>query len=280
MTGMRWHHTLQCAASTVVWAALGAGATGCASKYADLQAFVQAHNHDVVGSTYRVEPPDVLSISSPTAPEVNGATEQVGRDGKIMLKLLGTVKVSTLTPKEVAAKLENLLSRYYVDPKVEVRVASHQSKKIYVFGQVGGTGPRPFTGRDTLLDILAAAQPNFIAWGSRIRVIRPSPEPDEIREIVVDVDKMIQTGDLRGNFLLQEGDIVYVPPTPLGWVGLRVQETLFPFSPIFGAYTFPAHVATLPKAYDNLDDRGYSGGYGGGGYGSGYGGGGYGSGGW
>lgn len=238
---------------------LVAATSGCANKYEDLKAFVQAHNHDVVASTYRIEPPDVVVISSPTAPEINGAIRRVGGDGKITLKLLGEIKISTLTPKETAAKLEHLLSRYYVDPEVQVEVARYASKKIYVFGQVNGVGPRPFTGRDTVMDILASAQPNLIAWGARVKVIRPSANPEEVHEIEVDVDEMMKSGDLRGNFLLQEGDIVYVPPTPLGWVGLRVQEVLFPISPLVNGYTYPANVYTASKAYDNLDERSYSG---------------------
>lgn len=265
-------------AAVAVWVA--AAGSGCASKYEDLQAFVQAHNHDVVASTYRIEPPDVLRISSPTSPEVNGITAAVGSDGKIQLRLLGSVKVSTLTSKEAAAKLEQLLARYYVDPKVEVSVSGYQSKKIYIFGQVGSTGPRPFTGRDTLMDVLAGSQPNQVAWGSRVRVIRPSAKPDEVHEIVVNVDRMMQEGDLRGNFLLQQGDIVYVPPTPLGWLGLRIQEALFPFTPLFYGYTWPANVARLPQAYDDLGERGYTGGFGGFGGGSMGGGGGYGNQGW
>lgn len=246
-------------------AGLIAFAMGCSSnKYEHLQAFVQSHNHDVVGSAYRIEPPDVLRISSPTAPEINGVAAEVGADGTVQLRLLGAVKVSTLTPKEAAAKIERLLSRYYVDPKVEVTVSGYRSKKIYVFGQVNGTGPRPFTGRDTLMDVLAEAQPNFIAWGERVRVVRPSANPGEVHEIVVNVDKMMQDGDLRGNFLLQEGDIVYVPPTPMGWLGLRVQEALFPFTPMFYGYTWPANVYRLRNTYDRLDEGTSSGVFGGG----------------
>ena len=268
MTGPPCHHFTRRAAGLAVAAVLCTAATGCAAKYADLKNFVQAHNHDVVGATYRVEPPDALFISSPTAPEIHGTMPRVGSDGKITLRLLGAVKVSMLSPKEIAAKLEKLLSRYYVDPKVEVQVAAYESKKIYVFGQTGTRGPRPFTGRDTLMDILASAQPTVIAWGSRVRVIRPSPNPDEVQEITVNVDKMMENGDLRGNFLLQAGDIVYVPPTPLGWVGLRVQEVLVPFSPMISAYTWPPNVAATSKAYDDFGERSYTGGWGYGGMGA------------
>lgn len=254
----------------IVFAMILGLVTGCApkAKYEDLKAFAQAHKHDVMVTSYRIEPPDVVRIASPVSPEVNGVYK-VGGDGKIMIKLLGSVKVATLTAQELAAKLERLLDTYYVDPKVEVSVVEFASKKIYVFGQVNGPGPKPFTGRDTLLNVLAENHPNFIAWGSQVKVIRPSPFPDEVHEIVVDVNKMMQTGDLRSNLLLQEGDVVYVPPTPLGWLGLRAQEVLFPLAPLMAGYTYPANVYGATRVYGDLQNRamyntsyGYGGGMG------------------
>ncbi|MCH7526129.1 MAG: hypothetical protein IID39_01710 [Planctomycetes bacterium] len=43
---------------------------------------------------------------------------------------------------------------------------------------------------------------------------------------------MIKTGDTRMNILLEPEDIVYVPPTPLAWLGLKIQELLFPVSSV------------------------------------------------
>ena len=82
-----------------------------------------------------------------------------------------------------------------------------------------------------------------------VRVVRPSADPNEIREITIDVTRMMQEGDLRNNLLLQEGDIVYVPPTPLGWVGLRVQEVLFPTQPLLNAYAYPANANNTMRTY-------------------------------
>lgn len=228
-------------------------AAGCTPKYDDVKAFVQAHNHDVVDGTHRCKPTDLVMIASSTCPEVDNTTARINSDGSIMLRLLGPVKVSTLTEQEIAAKLEKLLARYYVDPKVEVRLVSPTSRCIYVFGQVNANGPKPFTGNDTLLGVLASARPNLIAWGEQVRVIRPSADPNEVREVVVDVTRMMQKGDLRNNLLLQEGDIVYVPPTPLGWVGLRLQELLFPTVPLLNAYAYPANVNSTLRTYENYD---------------------------
>jgi len=226
-----------------------AALTGCTTKYADLKNFVPAHDQDVAATSYRIEAPDVVAIDSPSAAEIDGELQPVRSDGKISLRLLGEVKVSGLTPRELAAKLEDLLARYYVDPKVNVHIAGHQSKKIYVFGQIGNGGAMPFTGRDTVLDVLAKASPTSLAWGAQVKVIRPNALPQERHEVVVDIDKMMQTGDLQSNFLLKEGDIIYVPPTPLAWVGLRVRELLWPFQPMMQAYDSAIDVKDAPDRW-------------------------------
>jgi polysaccharide export outer membrane protein len=226
---------------------------GCASRYDDLKVFVQKHEQDVVASEYTIEPPDVLAFSSPTCPELQGEEQVVGPDGKITLRLVGEVKVAGMTPREVSARLRELLAVYYTDPEVSVRVASPGSKKVFVFGEVFRRGALPFTGRDSVLDVLAAAQMSFYAWGSQVKIIRPGPTPSERHEIVVDVDHMIQTGDTRGNVLLQEGDIIYVPPTPLAWMGMRIQEVLFPLRSAADTYSTPA---TFIGATDYYQDHG------------------------
>ncbi len=253
MTGMRSRQFFRAA-----WAAIAAvpciASLGCAPKYQDLKVFNQAHRQEVAASSYRLEPPDIVQLESPTAPEVDQEVQRIRSDGKISLRLIGEVQVAGLTPEELAVKIEDLLSRYYESPEVTVRVSSFESKSVYVFGQVMSRGAHPFTGRDTLVDVIAAAQPNFLAWGAQVKVIRPSANPDERHEITVNVDKMLETGDMTDNFLLQEGDIVFVPPTPLGYVGLRIQELLFPVSPALATYNAPAQAKstthTLEHGYD------------------------------
>lgn len=233
---------------------------GCAPKYEDLKVFMQAHRQDVAASEYRLEPPDIIRLESPTSPEIDQEAQRIRSDGKISLRLLGEVQASGLTPQELGAKLEDMLSRFYESPEVTVRVAAFESKNIYVFGQVTNRGPQPFTGRDTLLEVIGAAQPNFLAWGAQVKVIRPSANPDDRHEITVDVDKLLESGDMRDNFLLQEGDIVFVPPTPLGYVGLRLQELLFPISPALSAYNSPVQARNTTDSlqhggYDNTHDN-------------------------
>lgn len=244
-----------------------ATSAGCQSKHHDLVSFLKAHEHEVSAIEYRVGIPDVIEISAPQVLEIDRVRQTIRPDGKISLRLLGPVKVVGMTEKEIAAKVTRLLEPYYEDPKVQVRVTAHLSKKIYLAGQVrSSTGSSqggvvadnwtamPYTGRDTVLDVLAQGNMSFIAWRTKVQVIRSSPHEDERRKIVVDIDNMIRTGDTSQNVLLQPNDIVLVPPTPLGWLGLRVQEVLFPFQPVIQAYNTPANLIDSTEEYQNEDD--------------------------
>jgi polysaccharide export outer membrane protein len=238
------------------WAAWLAATTalslsGCASTHAQLVEFLRSHEVEVSTGHYVVRPPDLIAVHSPDVPEIDGAAQTVQPDGKVMLRLLGDVDVAGLTTDEIAAKLKRLLSRYYVDPEVLVEVAGPRSQFYYVFGEVSGAGARPYTGRDTLLKALAEAQPTYLAWRSQISIIRPSAKEGERKTITVDLDRMFKSGDLTDDILLQEGDVIQVPPTPLAWVGHRIRELLYPVGPLMSAYTLPAGPINATENYQD-----------------------------
>ena len=224
---------------------------GCLPSDAQISSFIRDWEATVSASDYVVMPPDSVEVSSSNAPEVDGETQIVRQDGKISLRLIGEVKIAGLTPLEISHKLESLLRKYYVEPKVNVRVLNNSSKKYYVFGQVGAAGGMTYTGRDTVLSALAKAQPTFLAWKSQVKVIRPSHR-DSMRSVMtVNVDRILTEGKLDQNVLLQEGDIIYVPPTPLAWIGLRLREVLFPFGPVLQTVGLPGDtIVTAQYAAD------------------------------
>lgn len=230
---------------------------GCASRPARQKAvlsFLRDHEHEVSAIEYRVGIPDAVGLSAPSVPEIDQSLHRIQPDGKITLKLIGEVSVVGMTAKEIAAKLEVLLSRYYVDPKVAVQVVEYASKKYYVTGQVGSPGPRIYTGRDTLLDAVLTSGVNFMSWTGRVTVTRPNHGDASPEQVLVDVNDMIRQGQWERNILLEPDDIVYVPATPLAWVGLRLRELLFPVSPVVEAYQAPADVMYADEAYKDRDD--------------------------
>lgn len=226
--------------------------TGCASTHEQLVAFLRAHDAPVSTGHYTVAPPDMIAFHAPGTGEIDGVVQRVRPDGKVALRLLGEVYVAGLTTQEIAEKVRAQLSRYYIEPEVVVEVARYASQQYFVFGEVSSPGPKAFTGRDTLIKALAAARPTFLAWRSQIRVVRPDPEGGESKVIVVDLDKMVRSGDTGQNVLLQPDDIIEVPPTPLAWVGHRVRELLYPVSPAVRLWDSPSEAL---DTYDDYDDR-------------------------
>ncbi len=157
-------------------------AGGCGNDLAELheflnQAQVRQPAKAVAGYEYRVLPPDGLSITSLQVVEINGFGQQIRPDGKINLPLLGELYVAGMTPMEIQNAIIEKAKEYYDYDKIDVtvNVAGYNSQRIYVFGQVGRPGPIPWTGTNTLLDVLATAQPTFLAWPERIRLVRGRP---------------------------------------------------------------------------------------------------------
>lgn len=154
---------------------LCAALAGCGGKDDRLRAFLLEPRSPVSGTEYRVLPPDMLSITSQYVPDIHNVSQQVRPDGKINLPLLGEVYVADRTPKEIEEVLKKMAKDYYERVDAVVNVTAYRSQKIYVFGQVSRPGPVPWTGTDTLLDILAQVQPTQLSWPEKIKVVRGKP---------------------------------------------------------------------------------------------------------
>jgi protein involved in polysaccharide export with SLBB domain len=174
-----------------------------------------------------------------------------------------------MTPQQIRQEIGTAAQRYYKKVDITVYVVEYNSQQIYIFGEVASPGPRPWTGADTLLDIMARTQPTRLAWPEKIKVIR-STKPtrggyvaeqvaasqcaniDEqkllnqegAQELVIDLKAMVETGDMSHNIMLQPDDVIYVPPNPFAAVGLALQQVLFPAQ---GA----ADLAKVPADIDN-----------------------------
>lgn len=239
----------------------------CAPTHQDVMTFLDAADHVASGTTYRLAPSDMITIHSPQAPEVDTLT-RIRPDGTVRLRLLGEVRVAGLTDREAAAKLQEELRVYYRDPVIHVTAAEAKGSVFYLYGEVSLSveqtgGLRRITGRDTILNVLTSSPPTQSAWLSQIKVIRPGRSPEQNQEMIIDFHRIIVQGDMRQNILLQEGDIVYVPPTVFAWIGYRIRELLQPVAPVLDAYTTPAQVIGAHDEYENLSNNDDNGGNGG-----------------
>lgn len=226
-----------CALLTIL-AGLLMSISGCfSSNTEDLEAFLLPQEADVTMDDYILQPPDSVTVIASSIPELQGASNQVGQtqvirpDGVISFENIGEIQVAGKTPKQVAEIISQKLVELYKltgDHPVDVRV-NNQSKHYYVVGMVENPGAQIFTGRETTLSAISRAIPNYLAWEEEIQVIRPSLVPGEQSKIFsLNFKKMVEHGKMHQNVLLQEGDVIYVPPTILASIGLTVGEIARP----------------------------------------------------
>jgi polysaccharide export outer membrane protein len=232
--------------------------TGCSSnpRYTDYHAFVQEPRRPASTEPYVVGPPDVLEFKSTRVREVNNYREVVSPDGYVNVPLLGQIEVAGRTAASIQAELEDRARFYYDDADVNVRVSKYASKKIFVFGQVASPGAYFYNGSNTVLDMLAQSKPTQLADPGSILIVRPDENGELRARMTVDLDKMITTGDTTLNAVLQEGDIVYVPPSGIAKTALAFQQLLLPFQPLSSTINGPANVsqaATGQRPYGDTE---------------------------
>lgn len=121
---------------------------------------------------YRIGPNDQLQVTVFGAPDLSQAVRVAG-DGDISLPLLGTIKASGLTPRELELVLQALLRRTYMkDPQVIVTVTEIQSHTVSVMGAVKTPGVFQIRGTKTLLEMLSMAQGLSPDAGDAVLVMR------------------------------------------------------------------------------------------------------------
>ncbi|MBN1818725.1 MAG: polysaccharide biosynthesis/export family protein [Sedimentisphaerales bacterium] len=212
----------------------------------DINAFLKPNEAVVTADTYILQPPDEMMIVSSKVPELAGTSMRVGHtqvirpDGIISLESVGEIQVAGKTCRQVAELIAEQMKQLYKlesSYPVDVRVIN-RSKYYYVIGEVRNPGAQIFSGRETTLSAVAKAIILLSAWEEKIQIIRPLPDLNEKPKIFeLDLKAMTERGDMSCNVLLQEGDIIYVPPTILASVGRVIGEITAPIFSSAGAIT-------------------------------------------
>jgi polysaccharide export outer membrane protein len=212
--------------------------SGCFSSHPrNIAAFAKPDKTNVTADKYTLQPPDEVEIHCARIPEINMQRQRIRPDGMVSFEMLGEVEAAGKTPFELAATIKQKASKLYMlvgEEPIEVRIIAYKSKVYYVLGQVNRPGVKVFSGRDSVIAALAEAEPNPMAWLERVQVIRPS-EDTSVKPKVFEVnfDRMSAHGELYKDVLLQEGDIIYVPPTILAAIAMKVEEVIRPIARAF-----------------------------------------------
>jgi protein involved in polysaccharide export with SLBB domain len=168
---------------------------------------------------YLVEPGDVLLVQPAEIGE-----QRVLADGTISLSRFGTLLVANKTLPEVEVLVRATIAKEVKEPgPISVRLAESHSKFFYVLGEVNAQGAYPLTGRETVLDGIAAAC-GLTCRAAKCRIILSRPTAPDCCRIVVPIcyDEIVQHGDTTTNYQLMPGDRIFVPSQSLceaccGW---------------------------------------------------------------
>ncbi|RMH55699.1 MAG: hypothetical protein D6679_11190 [Candidatus Hydrogenedentota bacterium] len=131
---------------------------------------------------------------------------RVAKDGSIVVRLAGSVRIAGLTVDEAADLITTRLRRYLLQPAVTVSIAEPAGKDILVVGEVEHPGPVAINRPTTLLDVLVQA-----GWKKKtadlgiVRIARRDTT------IVCDIESVLKGRDLEQNISVEPGDIIVVP---------------------------------------------------------------------
>jgi polysaccharide export outer membrane protein len=154
--------------------------------------------------TYIVGAEDVLMVRVWREPDMSGPVV-VRPDGRVTLPLVGDVQASGLTPEQFRERVVAALSAILNKPEVIVSVQEVRSKKYYVSGEVGRSGPVPLVTPTTVLQALSLA--GFREWAKKGKIVIMRGT----QRFKFNYNDVIKGKKLEQNILLQDGDHIYVP---------------------------------------------------------------------
>jgi len=187
-------------------------------------------------ATYKIGGSDVLSIKVFNEdPLTNKYT--VDSDGSITFPLIGRFQVGGKTTREIETELTAALANGWLNrPQVAVEIAQYRSRSIYVLGEVRTPGRYNIEGPMTLLEVIANAGSTTPTASNTIIVQRykdglaaavsapTAPGDNRWAEVTrINLDEL-REGKLSANLLLQDSDMIIVPPAERYYVSGFVKQ--------------------------------------------------------
>jgi polysaccharide export outer membrane protein len=236
----RWVNPRLLAAGSL--ACLAAFAAGCAHRNAAPRVVdATPFDPEPVAATAALDP---ALLNPPAQPFVLGPGDQldiellddpasrtttvVGPDGKIYFYLVPGLDVWGLTLDQVREKLEQGMEQYFRERRpVSVSLRSSQSERIWILGRVNRPGVYPLAGSVSLLEALAladgpASSSPTAAMSAALGVdigqavddsanLRRAFVMRDGQRLPVDLDRLLNQGDLSQNIRLRGGDFIFIP---------------------------------------------------------------------
>lgn len=195
-------------------------------------------------ATYLIGATDVLGIKVFGEDQLSNSYN-VDADGSITFPLLGRLAVAGKTTRQIEEELTKALADGWVrKPQVSVEIAAYRSRSIFVIGEVRQPGRYTIEGPMTLLEVIGQAGSLTPTASDTIIVQRfkdgiaasvsapPVAGDPRVSEVMRVSHRELQEGRLTANILLQDSDVILVPPAEKFYVtGFVRTPGAFPLPP-------------------------------------------------
>lgn len=170
-------------------------------------------------ASYRLKPEDVISVRVFGEKEMD-VDAPVGFDGRISVPFLGFITAAgrTVAELETFIRTELVRQQFYRDPKVSVNIIRFKELKASIVGIAQRPGQFDFKPGDRILSLVAqsgGAIPNQSDLKRTTLVRRGS-----IEQIPIDLQAMLERGDLSQNYELQDGDVLNIPEVKVRFINV------------------------------------------------------------
>ena len=210
----------------------GAAAASLSPEQCDANARMVAASAD--NESYRIQPGDQLDVTFYLNSEFNDEVV-VRPDGKVSLRLVGSIPAAGLTPEQLAKEVDTAYSSELRDPGASIHVKSMPSREVFVAGRVTKPGAFPLEPGMTALEAISDAG-GYLDDASDTSVVL-------IRRDVcgtphgtkLDLDAAASKDGSEENVALMPRDMLVVPRSKIGNVDLFVQQyikNLIPIQPL------------------------------------------------
>jgi polysaccharide export outer membrane protein len=161
-----------------------------------------------VPDSYIIGASDVVTVTVFKEPTLSSSL-LVRPDGMISLPLLGDINAAGKTPLQLADEVTTKLKKFIQDPNVTVILSQMNSKKVYLIGEIGKTGPLEMTPGMTLLQAIATAG-GLTPYANTKKIYILRTVDGKQQKIFVKYKQALR-GDSSLNLHLNPGDTIVVP---------------------------------------------------------------------
>lgn len=159
--------------------------------------------------SYTLRQGDELVIEVEQQPDLGANRTFIVRpDGNVSIPMVGSVQATGLTVEEFTDHVTKAMSTYIINPNVSVNIRTLGGTRVYVFGEINRPGAYTLTKSSTVIDAIGAA--GSFNWDTAKKKIFLIHQSDPTKPIEINLNRMLKTGDMSQNYIMREGDILYL----------------------------------------------------------------------